>query len=46
MRKGQAIFGELIKPEMLQSTMEINSDILPDLPAAYRKMRDSRTCWV
>ena len=40
--KGQPVFGELIKPEMLQSTVEINSDILPDIPTARREMRDLR----
>ena len=42
LEKGHAIFGELIKPEMLQSTVEINSDILPDIPAARQEMRDLR----
>jgi len=34
LEKGYAAFGELIKPEMLQSTVEINSAILPDIPTA------------
>jgi glutamate---cysteine ligase / carboxylate-amine ligase len=42
MEKGQALFGEQIKAEMLQSTVEINSDILPDIPTARREMRDLR----
>jgi glutamate---cysteine ligase / carboxylate-amine ligase len=42
LEKGQTIFGELIKPEMLQSTVEMNSDILPDIPTARREMRDLR----
>ena len=42
LEKGHAIFGELIKPEMLQSTVEINSDILPDIPTARQEMRDLR----
>ena len=40
--KGHTIFGELIKPEMLQSTVEINSDVLPDIPTARQEMRDLR----
>jgi glutamate---cysteine ligase / carboxylate-amine ligase len=42
LEKGHAFFGEFIKPEMLQSTVEINSDILPDIPAARQEMRDLR----
>jgi carboxylate-amine ligase len=42
LEKGHAIFGELIKPEMLQSTVEINSDILPDIPTARQEMRALR----
>ncbi len=42
LEKGHAFFGELIKPEMLQSTVEINSDILPDIPTARREMQDLR----
>jgi carboxylate-amine ligase len=42
LEKGQALFGELVKPEMLQSTVEINSAILPDIPTARREMRDLR----
>jgi carboxylate-amine ligase len=42
LEKGHASFGELIKPEMLQSTVEINSDILPDIPTARQEMRDMR----
>src|SRR5947209_10382239 len=42
LEKGHAIFGELIKPEILQSTVEINSDILPDIPTARQEMRALR----
>jgi glutamate---cysteine ligase / carboxylate-amine ligase len=42
LEKGHAIFGELIKPEMLQSTVEINSNILPDIPTARQEMRALR----
>ena len=42
LEKGHAFFGELIKPEMLQSTVEINSAILPDIPTARQEMRDVR----
>lgn len=42
LEKGRALFGEQIKPEMLQSTVELISDILPDIPTARREMRDLR----
>jgi glutamate---cysteine ligase / carboxylate-amine ligase len=42
MEKGQALFHEQIKPEMLQSTVEINSDIMPDIPTARKEMRALR----
>jgi carboxylate-amine ligase len=42
LEKGHAFFGELIKPEMLQSTVEINSAILPDIPTARHEMQDVR----
>jgi carboxylate-amine ligase len=41
--KGQTFFGEQIKPEMLQSTVEINSRILPDIPTARQEMQDMRS---
>lgn len=41
--KGHPIFGEQIKPELLQSTVEINSAILPDLPVARQALYTSRT---
>ena len=44
MEKGAAIFGERIKPEMLQSTVEIVTDICPNILAArlelYRLRRE------
>lgn len=42
LEKGQALFHEQIKPEMLQSTVEINSDIMPDIPTARKEMRGLR----
>ena len=42
LEKGHAFFGELIKPEMLQSTVEINSAVLPDIPTARHEMRNMR----
>ena len=42
LEKGRALFGEQIKPEMLQSTVELISDILPDIPTARHEMRDLR----
>ncbi|HLJ35727.1 MAG TPA: carboxylate-amine ligase [Ktedonobacteraceae bacterium] len=42
LEKGQAIFGEQIKPEMLRSTVELISDILPDIPAARKEMQHLR----
>ncbi len=42
LEKGQSIFGEQIKAEMLQSMVEINSDIMPDIPTAREEMRTMR----
>ena len=42
LEKGYSIFGEQIKAEMLQSTVEINSDIMPDIPTAREEMRTMR----
>lgn len=42
LEKGHAIFGEQIKPEMLRSTVELISDILPDIPTARKEMQASR----
>lgn len=42
LEKGQSIFGEQIKAEMLQPTVELISDIMPDIPTARDEMRRSR----
>lgn len=42
LEKGHPIFGEQIKAEMLQSTVELISDILPDIATARREMRALR----
>jgi len=42
LEKGHAIFGEQIKAEMLQPTVELISDILPNVTAARLEMRDLR----
>jgi carboxylate-amine ligase len=42
LEKGQSAFGEQIKAEMLQSTVELISDILPNIYAARVEMRDLR----
>jgi glutamate---cysteine ligase / carboxylate-amine ligase len=39
---GQAIFGEQVKAEMLQPTVELISEILPDIPTARKEMRTAR----
>jgi len=39
LEKAQSILGEQIKAEMLQSMVEINSDIMPDIPTAREEMR-------
>jgi carboxylate-amine ligase len=38
MEKGAAILGEKIKPEMLQSEVELISDICPDIAAARKEL--------
>lgn len=43
LEKGHAIFGEHIKPEMLRSTVELISDILPDISTARKEMHRLRT---
>ncbi|HYA98697.1 MAG TPA: carboxylate-amine ligase [Ktedonobacteraceae bacterium] len=43
LEKGRSIFGEQIKAEMLQSMVEINSDVMPDIPFARKEMREMRT---
>jgi glutamate---cysteine ligase / carboxylate-amine ligase len=42
-RKGAPTFGEKIKPEMLQSAVEIVSDVLPDISAARDAMQSLRS---
>ncbi|HLX39522.1 MAG TPA: carboxylate-amine ligase [Ktedonobacteraceae bacterium] len=41
--KGVSLFGEQIKPEMLQSTVELISNVCSDIPAARREMLALRT---
>lgn len=43
LEKGAPIFEEHIKPEMLQSTLEFVSDILPDIASARRELYAART---
>ncbi len=40
LEKGAAYFGEQIKPEMLQSAVEIVTGICPDISAARRELRE------
>ncbi len=40
--KGAPYFEEKIKPEMLQSTVEYISDVLPDLTAARKELYAAR----
>ena len=40
--KGHALFGEQIKQEMLRPTVELISDILPDIPTARKEMQTWR----
>jgi glutamate---cysteine ligase / carboxylate-amine ligase len=42
LEKGSAIFGEKIKAEMLQSTVELVSDVFPNIAAARREMQNLR----
>ena len=42
MEKGSLHFGEQIKPEMLQSTVELISNVCRDIPAARKEMHDLR----
>ena len=42
LEKGHSIFGEQIKAEMLQPTVELISDILPNVTAARLEMRELR----
>ena len=43
LEKGAPYFEEKIKPEMLQSTVEYVSDVLPDLAAARKELYSART---
>lgn len=42
LEKGYAEFGELIKPEVLQATLELTSQIFPDIATARRTLGVSR----
>ncbi|HLJ33715.1 MAG TPA: carboxylate-amine ligase [Ktedonobacteraceae bacterium] len=42
MEKGTPLFGEQIKPEMLQSTVEIISSVCPDIPTIRKEMHSLR----
>ncbi|HVB24059.1 MAG TPA: carboxylate-amine ligase [Ktedonobacteraceae bacterium] len=42
MEKGVPLFGEQIKPEMLQSTVEIISNVCPDIAAVRKEMHALR----
>lgn len=42
LEKGAPVFGEKIKPEMLQSAVEIVTEICPDIGSARRELRELR----
>jgi carboxylate-amine ligase len=42
LEKGHPVFGEQIKPEVIQSMVELISKILPDIPTARREMQALR----
>ena len=42
LEKGEPIFGEQIKPEMSQSTLELISKVLPDIAIARQELHDTR----
>src|SRR5436305_2138699 len=42
LEKGYPLFGEKIKAEMLQPTVELISDILPDIPTARKELQAMR----
>lgn len=46
LEKGEAEFGEHIKPEMLQSTVELVSPVLPDIRAARKELYRMRALLV
>jgi carboxylate-amine ligase len=43
LEKGHALFGDQIKAEILQPTVELISDILPDIPTARHEMSTLRS---
>lgn len=43
LQKGIPLFGEKIKPEMLQPTIEFISDVMPDITAARTELCNART---
>ena len=42
LEKGTPYFGNSIKPEVLQTTIELVSDVLPDMEAARTSLREKR----
>lgn len=42
LEKGAQLFGEKMKPEMLQAAVELVTDVCPDITAARRELRDLR----
>ena len=46
LEKGSPIFGDKIKAEMLQSTVELVSDIFPNITVARREMQNLRAMLV
>jgi carboxylate-amine ligase len=42
LEKGRPVFGEQIKAEMLQPTVELISETLPDIPTARNELRQAR----
>jgi carboxylate-amine ligase len=42
LEKGESVFGEQIKAEMLQPTVELISDVMPDIPTTRDEMRKCR----
>lgn len=42
LEKGASYFGERIKPEMLQSAVEVVTGVCPDIPSARRELRELR----
>src|SRR5436305_9962238 len=46
LEKGSSIFGEKIKAEMLQSTVELVSDVFPNITTARKEMQNLRAMLV